>query len=40
MVASAFNYCRTPTDNDDNTWGDQKMAIRWREVGFDRLLEG
>ena len=35
-----FQFWRAPTDNDDNTWGDQKMAIRWREVGLDRLLEG
>lgn len=30
---------RAPTDNDDNTWGDQVAAIRWREVGLDRLEE-
>lgn len=34
-----FQFWRAPTDNDDNTWGDQKMAIRWREVGLDHLLE-
>ncbi len=28
---------RAPTDNDANTWGDQKAAIRWRESGLDRL---
>ena len=28
---------RAPTDNDANTWGDQRAAIRWREAGLDRL---
>jgi beta-galactosidase/beta-glucuronidase len=32
-------FWRAPTDNDDNTWGDQKMAIRWREMGLDALQE-
>lgn len=35
-MGRAFNFWRS-TDNDDNTWGDQKLAIRWREVGLDRL---
>ena len=35
----AANLWRAPTDNDDNTWGDQKMALRWREAGLDRLKE-
>ncbi|MGB0387218.1 MAG: glycoside hydrolase family 2 TIM barrel-domain containing protein [Ardenticatenaceae bacterium] len=35
----ALHLWRAPTDNDANTWGDQKMAIRWREVGLDRLQE-
>jgi len=35
----AFNVWRAPTDNDANTWGDQKMAIRWRAAGLDRLRE-
>ncbi len=35
----ALNLWRAPTDNDANTWGDQKMAIRWREVGLDKLQE-
>ncbi|OGV74766.1 MAG: hypothetical protein A2269_05120 [Lentisphaerae bacterium RIFOXYA12_FULL_60_10] len=28
---------RAPTDNDATTWGTEKMAIRWREAGLDRL---
>jgi beta-galactosidase/beta-glucuronidase len=28
---------RAPTDNDITTWGTEKMAIRWREIGLDRL---
>ncbi|MCB0106543.1 MAG: DUF4981 domain-containing protein, partial [Caldilineaceae bacterium] len=34
-----WQFWRAPTDNDDNTWGDQKMAIRWRELGLDNLAE-
>ncbi len=34
-----FNVWRAPTDNDANTWGDQRAAIRWRELGLDRLQE-
>ena len=34
-----LNLWRAPTDNDANTWGDQKAAIRWREAGLDRLEE-
>jgi hypothetical protein len=34
-----LNIWRAPTDNDANTWGDQKMEIRWREAGLDRLRE-
>lgn len=30
---------RAPTDNDANTWGDQRAAIRWRELGLDRLVD-
>jgi beta-galactosidase len=30
---------RAPTDNDANTWGEEKAAIRWREAGYDRLQE-
>ena len=37
LAGPAFQFWRAPTDNDDNTWGDQKMAIRWREVGLDRM---
>jgi hypothetical protein len=28
---------RAPTDNDANTWGDQRAATQWRDVGLDRL---
>jgi beta-galactosidase len=35
----ALAIWRGPTDNDANTWGDQRMAIRWREAGLDRLHE-
>ncbi len=34
-----FNVWRAPTDNDVNTWGNQRAAIHWREVGLDRLQE-
>ncbi len=34
-----LNIWRAPTDNDLNTWGEQKAAIRWREVGLDQLEE-
>lgn len=34
-----LNLWRGATDNDLNTWGDQKAAIRWREVGLDQLEE-
>jgi beta-galactosidase/beta-glucuronidase len=33
----ALNVWRAPTDNDANAWGEQKLAIRWREVGLDQL---
>ena len=33
----SLNIWRAPTDNDANTWGDQKMAIRWRAAGLDQL---
>ncbi|MEA3344858.1 MAG: glycoside hydrolase family 2 TIM barrel-domain containing protein [Chloroflexota bacterium] len=32
-----LNIWRAPTDNDANTWGDQRMAVRWRAAGLDRL---
>jgi len=35
----ALTFWRAPTDNDANTWGDQRAAIRWREAGLDRLVE-
>jgi beta-galactosidase/beta-glucuronidase len=34
-----LNLWRAPTDNDLNTWGEQRAAIRWREVGLDQLEE-
>jgi beta-galactosidase/beta-glucuronidase len=34
-----LNLWRAPTDNDANTWGDQKAAIRWRDAGLDCLEE-
>lgn len=34
-----LNLWRAPTDNDANTWGEEKAAIRWREVGLDHLQE-
>ncbi|MBN1310311.1 MAG: DUF4981 domain-containing protein [Anaerolineae bacterium] len=36
-VGPKHHFWRAPTDNDDNTWGDQKMAIRWRDAGLDCL---
>ena len=30
---------RAPTDNDANTWGNERMAMRWRDAGLDRLVE-
>ena len=35
----ALNFWRAPTDNDAETGGDQRMAIRWREAGLNRLHE-
>lgn len=35
----ALNLWRAPTDNDANTWGDQRAAIRWRDVGLNLLEE-
>ncbi len=34
-----LNLWRAITDNDDNTWGDQRAAIRWREAGLDQMAE-
>lgn len=31
------NFWRAPTENDLNTWGDERAAIHWREVGLDQL---
>lgn len=33
------NFWRAPTENDLNTWGDERAAIHWREVGLDQLQE-
>ena len=30
---------RAPTENDLNTWGDERAAIHWRAVGLDQLEE-
>ncbi|MCB9137836.1 MAG: DUF4981 domain-containing protein [Caldilineaceae bacterium] len=35
----ALNFWRAPTDNDANTWGDQRAAIRWRQAGLDQMEE-
>lgn len=35
----AANLWRAPTDNDLNTWGEERMAMHWREAGLDRLRE-
>jgi hypothetical protein len=35
-----INFWRAPTENDLNTWGDERAAIHWREVGLDQLEEG
>ena len=34
-----LNFWRAPTENDLNTWGDERAAIHWREVGLDQLAE-
>jgi len=34
-----LNLWRAPTDNDANTRGEQKAAMRWRGAGLDRLRE-
>ncbi|MBX3000125.1 MAG: DUF4981 domain-containing protein, partial [Caldilineaceae bacterium] len=39
VVGPRLNLWRAPTDNDLNTWGDQRAAMRWREVGMDLLEE-
>jgi beta-galactosidase len=35
----AANLWRAPTDNDDNSFGEQRMFIDWRDAGLDRLTE-
>jgi hypothetical protein len=41
LVASGprLNVWRAPTENDLSPWGDERAAIRWREVGLDQLEE-
>lgn len=34
-----INFWRAPTENDLNTWGDERAAIHWREAGLDQLDE-
>lgn len=34
-----INFWRAPTENDLNTWGDERAALRWRAVGYDQLAE-
>ncbi len=34
-----INFWRAPTENDLNTWGDERAAIHWREIGLDQLEE-
>ncbi len=33
------NFWHAPTENDLNTWGEERAAQRWREIGLDRLEE-
>jgi beta-galactosidase/beta-glucuronidase len=33
-----LHFWRAPTDNDEGLWGLDKMAIRWRDAGLDRLV--
>ncbi len=35
----AANLWRAPTDNDDATFGEQRMGLLWRDAGLDRLEE-
>ncbi|HEY9075286.1 MAG TPA: glycoside hydrolase family 2 TIM barrel-domain containing protein [Anaerolineaceae bacterium] len=34
-----LNFWRAPTENDLNTWGDERAAIRWRAAGYNKLVE-
>jgi hypothetical protein len=34
-----LSFWRAPTENDLNTWGDERAAMRWRAVGYDQLVE-
>ncbi len=33
------NFWRAPTENDLAGWGDERAAVRWREIGLDHLEE-
>lgn len=39
VTAPVLQVWRAPTDNDANTWGDQRAAMQWREAGLDRLVD-
>lgn len=41
LIASGprVNVWRAPTENDLNTWGDEKAALHWRATGYDQLIE-
>jgi len=34
-----INFWHAPTENDLNTWGNERAAIHWREVGLDQMEE-
>ncbi|MFN8459908.1 MAG: glycoside hydrolase family 2 TIM barrel-domain containing protein [Anaerolineae bacterium] len=35
----ALNFWRAPTDNDEGVWGQQRLALQWRDAGLHRLQE-
>jgi hypothetical protein len=39
VQGAGLQVWRAPTDNDANTWGDQRAAQQWRFCGLDRLQE-
>ena len=39
QTGPVFNLWHALTDNDENTWGEEKMGMRWCEAGLDRLEE-
>jgi len=39
VKSPAVSLWRAPTENDLNTWGEERAAIRWRAVGYDQLSE-